>query len=157
MIDRFTLLSARPQFNFEILGNLSFTAHLNFMEVTLSLDMYPFKFTPFDVLLRADALHYQRYCFGFDYVVKTLLANVMIETRVNECFYGLAGIMTDNDPKDCIWRSYKPELPLYSLQVENIGNRSGSYVDYKCMNWYSAEWPNWPLTPEYIATHSTKK
>ena len=91
-----------------MVGSLKFTAHLNFIELSGELKMYPFKFTPFDFLVRMDALHPNRNCFGFGYLVRTLMAELMIETRVNECYWGLAGILTDNDPSDCTWRLYKP-------------------------------------------------
>jgi len=133
------------------------TVHLSHMELTLSLDMYPFKFTPFDILLRMDALHPKRYCTGMDYMVRTFLAQLMVEWRVKECFYGLAGILTENDPSDCFWRSYKPELPLYQLQYENIGNMQGTYFEYKCVNWYSAGWTDFPFTNEYLETHHKGK
>ena len=77
----------------------------------------------------------------------------MIETRVNECFYGLFGTLTENDPSDCVWRTYKPELPLYTLGFEDIGDMEGTYLNYSCQNWYSATWENWPLTEEYIDSH----
>ena len=112
-VDAYTLLSANPKFIFEVLGSISFTLHLGFIEVTLAVNVHPFKFTPFDILLRTDMMHPERYCSGFDYKVRTFETDVMLETRVNECFYGLLGFLTDTDPSDCTWRVYKPELPLY--------------------------------------------
>ena len=112
-VDKFSLISAAPKFNLEVLGNLRLTLHLGYMELTLSTEMYPFKFTPFDILLRMDALHPNRYCTGADYMVRTFLAQLMVEWRVKECLFGIAGILTDNDESDCFWRDYKPELPLY--------------------------------------------
>ena len=74
----------------------------------------------------------------------------MIEWRVKECYSGLIGRLTDNDREDCFWRSYKPELPIYQLQYENIGNMSGTYFEYKCVNWYSAGWSDFPISLERI-------
>ena len=97
-----------------MIGTIRLTLHLNFIEVSAVLQMYPFKFTPFDILFRIDPFPPKRHCFGLSYIVRTLLAQVMLETRVNECYWGLAGILTNNDPSDCIWRSYKPQLPIWS-------------------------------------------
>jgi len=54
----------------------------------------------------------------------------MIETRVNECIYGLIGNYTENDPSDCTWRTYKPELPLYIAHYKDIGDVDGTYIPY---------------------------
>ena len=88
---------------------------MGYFELSLSMDMYPFKFTPFDILLHMDALYPDRYCTGADYLVRTFLAQLMIEWRAKECYTGLIGRLTDNDKEDCFWRSYKPELPIYQL------------------------------------------
>ena len=115
-IDRFTLLSARPKFIFEIFGRIELTLHLNFINITVAFNVAPFRFTPFDIMLRMDTLHPRRYCTGMDYQVRTLISEVHLETAVNECDYGLiGGFLTDNDKSDCFWRTYKPELPIYTL------------------------------------------
>jgi len=56
-VDRYTLLSANPKFIYEMLGSFALTLHLNFIEVTIKINVNPFKFTPFDLLFRTDALH----------------------------------------------------------------------------------------------------
>lgn len=150
-IDVFTLVSAAPTFNMEVIGHSSVTIHLGFIELTLSLKMFPFKFTPFDILFRVDALQPKRYCSGMNYKVETFFAQLEVEWRVNECHFGLAGLLTNTDPSDCFWRSYKPQLPLYKLAYANKGNMGGSYWNYRCANWYSAGWKNWPITEDYLA------
>ena len=153
-VDRYTLLSANPKFICEILGSFRFTLHLNFIEISFLVNVNPFKFTPFDILLRGDMVHPTRRCSGLDYKVRTFTTDLMIETKVNECYYGLiGGVLTDNDPKDCTWRRYKPELPLWSFASQDIGDVDGTYVNYRCMNWYSANWAEWPLSEEYIDIH----
>jgi len=135
-IDNFTLIAANPKFMFQIFGALSFTIHLNFIELTVSLDMYPFKFTPLDFVYKIDAMHPQRTCQGLDYDVSTAFAEVMFDIKVNECYYGLLGnLITDSDgnsldPSDCTWRSYKPELPIYKIGIDTIGDMSGTYMRY---------------------------
>ena len=96
-MDRFSLISSAPKFNLEVLGDLQFTLHMGYFELTFSMDMYPFKFTPFDIMLRMDALYPDRYCTGADYLVRTFLAQLMVEWRVKECQVGLIGRLTDND------------------------------------------------------------
>ena len=152
-LDRYTLLSANPKFVMEILGSWKFTVHLGFIEISLKVNMNPFKFTPFDLMLRTDMVHPKRTCSGMDYKVRTFTTDLMLETRVNECFYGLIGMYTDTDAKDCTWRRYKPEIPLYSFHYDTAGDMEGTYFGYSCQNWYSAQWENWPLTEEYINQH----
>lgn len=85
-VDRYTLLSANPKFVWEILGSFKFTVHLGFIEVSLKVNMNPFKFTPFDLMLRTDMVHPKRTCSGMDYKVRTFMTDLKIETRVNECY-----------------------------------------------------------------------
>jgi len=96
-VDRFSLVTASPKLNLEVIGDLTFTLHLNMAELTFKFNMYPFKFTPFDILLRMDATHPSRYCTGMDYIVRTFLMEIMVEWRVKECIWGTLGIVTDND------------------------------------------------------------
>lgn len=56
-VDKYTLLSANPKFVLEVLGSFKFTVHLRFIEITLAVNVNPFKFTPFDILLRTDMMH----------------------------------------------------------------------------------------------------
>ena len=150
LIEDYTLVSASPRLDWEIISDLRFNIHLNFIELTVHLEFLPFKFTPFDFLFRLDSTATQRYCLGFDSYVRTLLAQIKFEYRVMECTYGLVGYLTGNDDRDCFWRSYEPEIPLYSIQVTDLGDVNGEYMHYRCMNWYSADWQEWPLSPEYI-------
>ena len=107
-IDKFTFVSASPKLKLEILGSLTFTIHLGMFELDIILDTFPFKFTPFDLMFRLDMTQPRRNCWGFDYAVETLAAEVNIATRVNECYWGLFGILSDQDSSDCKWVRYKP-------------------------------------------------
>lgn len=154
--DKFALVKAEPKFNLEVFGDIAVTLHFGFAELTMALNMYPFKFTPFDIKLAIDALHPKRYCTGMGYTVRTFMAQVMVEWNVKECLFGVLGIVTENDKEDCFWRNYKPELPLYQLSYENIGNMEGTYFQNTCANWYSAGWTDFPYSEEFIQTHSGK-
>ena len=137
-VDKFSLVNVNPKFNLEMLGDIAVTFHLGYAELTLVSNMFPFKFTPFDIKLSMDALHPKRYCTGMDYTVRTFMAQFMVEWRVKECLFGIFGIVTGNDESDCFWRSYKPELPIYQLSFENAGNMEGTYIQHTCANWYNA-------------------
>ncbi len=91
-----------------------------------------------------------RYCQGLDWKVRTFMAQLMVEWRVKECTWGLAGILTDNDPSDCSWKNYVPQLPLFELLWETAGNQEGSYIETMCSNWYSASWENFPIQADYL-------
>jgi len=41
----------------EVIGDFKATLHLGIVELSLKWNMYPFKFTPFDALVRMDALY----------------------------------------------------------------------------------------------------
>lgn len=156
-VDAFTLVSMAPKLHLNVLGDFKFTIHVGFFELTFSINMYPFKFTPFDILYRIDALHPSRFCTGMDWQVRTFLAELMVEWRAKECHYGLFGILTDNDESDCIWRNYVPQLPLFELLWDTVGNMEGSYIETACSNWYSAAWENFPITEEYLQTFDVER
>lgn len=83
-------------------------------------------------MFRLDATKPKRNCWGIDYGVETLAADLKIETRVNECYWGLGGLIADKDAYDCRWMTYKPDLPLWDIRFESITNISGSYLPYEC-------------------------
>ena len=62
IIDRYTLLSANPQFIMELVGSMRFGLHLGWIEFIVDLRGYPFLFTPFNILLRQDMVHTKRRC-----------------------------------------------------------------------------------------------
>ena len=66
-VDRFAMLKSSPKFNLELFGDLEVTLHFGYVEIGVVLNLYPFKFTPFDIKLAIDAMHPERYCTGMDY------------------------------------------------------------------------------------------
>ena len=133
-----------------VLGDFHFTIHIGYVELTFIVNLFPFKFTPFDTLFRLDALHPTRYCSGLDWKVRAFMAQLMVEWRVYECNWGLAGILTENDARDCQWKNYVPQLPIFELLWDTPGNQEGSYIDTACSNWYSASWENFPISTDYL-------
>ena len=98
----------------EITGEATLTFHLGVLELSLVLDTYPFKFTPFDIHLAIDPLNRERYCTGVDYKVDTLKTDLKIKLRVNECSSGVFdAMMSGGTASSCNWKSYSPQMPLY--------------------------------------------
>ena len=81
---------------------------MNWIEATAVFEVYPFKFTPINALLRMDTVYPDRKCWGLDYALRTFFAEVKVELKVNECIQGYLGTSTNNDSKDCTWRDYRP-------------------------------------------------
>lgn len=45
-----------------------------------------------------------------------------------------------------MWQNYNPVLPIFEIQATKLADVSGSYFDYRCVNFYSAEWgDSYPL------------
>ena len=129
----------------------NFTLHLAYYELSFSLDLDAYKFTPFDFLVRWDPLEKERYCLGFDFYTLGPTASANIAQNVMECNFGGVGLLAGNiDPADCKWRNYSPNIPLYEIGLKSILDFEGEYYPYRCVNWWSAGWENWPPSPEYL-------
>lgn len=77
-IDQYSMITARPKIRFETLGSLQWTFHLNFVELTYDFVLFPWQFTPIDLLLRVDALHPERHCSGISYNMRTFLLDLLV-------------------------------------------------------------------------------
>lgn len=129
--------------------------HLYFINIKFEPWIQPYAFTPMDVTIRVDPMKPQRWCYGMDYYGESLIFAINYEQDVRECHYGIFGHLVPNvynDPRalDCVWRYYKPENYLYKAQITKAADFYGNYVPYKCMNWMSADWEDWPLSEETI-------
>eukprot|EP00352_Strombidinopsis_acuminata_P008571 CAMPEP_0176373258 /NCGR_PEP_ID=MMETSP0126-20121128/25917_1 /TAXON_ID=141414 ORGANISM="Strombidinopsis acuminatum, Strain SPMC142" /NCGR_SAMPLE_ID=MMETSP0126 /ASSEMBLY_ACC=CAM_ASM_000229 /LENGTH=109 /DNA_ID=CAMNT_0017733333 /DNA_START=569 /DNA_END=898 /DNA_ORIENTATION=+ len=73
-----------------------------------------------------------------------------IESRINECYYGLAGefqeeTTTDEDgnettgsvdPSDCWWRSYYPQIPIWQRHFrDSWDSLEDDIVEWKCSDY----------------------
>ena len=57
---------------------------------------------------------------------------VHLESNVNECFFGLIGIIQGGDPYDCVWRRYYPRTPVYNLSVLDQADLIYDYYPWTC-------------------------
>ena len=89
-------------------------------------------------------------------MTKGLLLEVNYEQEVWECNFGAFGVLVD-DWYDCTWMKYKPQLPIFEIQATKYADVSGSYLTYRCVNWYSAEWDDIYPLPGYVIENDTKK
>ena len=92
-----------------------------------------------------------------DYYGESLLFEIDYIQSVNECQWGLFGQLfsfkaTGGKPDgfNCNWRHYRPDMPVWSIQITEAADFYDSYYPYRCMNWYSADWEDWPLSEETI-------
>ena len=126
--------------------------HLYFMNVRFLASIKPYSFQPFDVSVKTDPVSPSRWCHGADFSGKALKFEIDYQQEVNECHWGLFGqLFLDNSNLDCTWRYYKPEKPLFETQITEAVDFEGSYYNYRCMNWHSAEWDQWPLTDDQVS------
>ncbi len=115
-VDGISLIVAEPQFNMEFFGMLTFSVHLGFFEVSVIVDSYPFKFTPFDIKLAVDPSNINRYCTGMNYKVDTLKTDFKVKLRMNECQTGVLDVLTGGSG-NCEWKDYEPRIPFYTYQI----------------------------------------
>lgn len=57
---------------------------------------------------------------------------VEVETDAYECYTGLIGWATENDKEDCMWRKYRPQLPLYQVSLLDSADKVSDYLPWQC-------------------------
>lgn len=149
--DQFTLLEFTPKLNLNLEAWGTMEIHLFFLNWVFTADVLPYAFTPFDMTIRMDPVQPQRWCHGLEYYGDALLFEIDFEEAVNECHWGLFGqLFESTDHLDCQWRHYEPTKSLFDVQITEYIDFFGEYYKYRCMNWNSASWSDWPLSDEQI-------
>jgi len=59
---------------------------------------------------------------------------VKVETRVDECYFGVFGLLNE-DPFDCQWRRYYPQIPLFEISFQEEWDITEDYLEWEC-NYY---------------------
>ena len=81
---------------------------LYLIEVTFSLKLLGFKFSPLDFQFAWDLDNKDRYCYSVGYFQEVFDIRLDIDFRAKECHGGIIGWYTDKDTQDCFWRRYSP-------------------------------------------------
>ena len=145
----YTMINFEPTFDLDLAALIKLEFHLYFINFNFEIAIVPYRFRPFSFTFQLDPQNNRRYCFSFDYMTKGLLLEVNYEQDVWECNFGAFGVLVD-DYYDCRWMNYNPELPIFEIQATKFADVSGSYLTYRCVNWYSAEWDNIYPLPGYV-------
>ena len=140
--DRFGTVRISPDFEIDLSAEASMELHFVFADLIARVVVEGYNFTPFDFLLWVDPFYPKRFCYGMEYYTKGLRVLVEAEQHIDECHLGAFGFLND-DPLDCTWRTYKPEIPIFELQATDFLDVRGDYFRFHCMQWWSAEWENW--------------
>ena len=99
-----------------------------FAEITFNL----YRYTPTDTFFAFNIETYDEGCFGMDWRTDSLLVELRAGYWVNECVFGLGGLLFDSEVKDCDWQKYQTAKPVFSLPLLPNLDSIDSYVDYKC-------------------------
>jgi len=91
--------------------------HFGLVNLRFNIDLTAFRFTPFDLqfLWSLESPEYDDHavdwCYGMQFTTETMDVGITMEVEVNECNFGLFGLMI-GDISDCYWRTYNIEEPL---------------------------------------------
>ena len=116
----------------EISAETEFTLKLWLLDVTMSAKIMGYKFAPIDYQMAWDLNNKERYCYSVGLFQEVFDISVEVETLVNECAFGIIGWITGSDKKDCAWRRYKPQLPIWGAGLLNQADRVRDYVPWTC-------------------------
>ena len=157
--EKITLLDFAPILNLETNAWATMEIHVWFWNLIFEAWVQPYSFTPFDISMKVDPVKPQRYCHGIDYYGEALVFKIDYEQEINECHLGMFGWLfpiqehgNQIENLDCVWRNYKPEVPLFKTQITQAGDFYGPYYNYRCMAWHKADWEEWPLTQATVMT-----
>ena len=98
----------------------------------MSAKIMGYKFAPIDYQMAWDLNNKERYCYSVGLFQEVFDISVEVETLVNECAFGIIGWITGSDKKDCAWRRYKPQLPIWGAGLLNQADRVRDYVPWTC-------------------------
>jgi len=62
---------------------------------------------------KLDYVAYNEFCYSIDYLIETLKVVITANLDVNECNYGLVGLLWYGDFSECQWKNYYVDYPLY--------------------------------------------
>ncbi|CDW81507.1 UNKNOWN [Stylonychia lemnae] len=82
---------------------------------------------------KLDTIAFNEMCYSTDYLVETLKVVVTGNLDVNECSFGLLGILLPGVFADCQWKNYYVDYPLYTYNPLNKFWQ-GTLVPETCTN-----------------------
>lgn len=121
----------------EVVGTL--TIKLAVIELTFRPEILFGKLTPVDWQFAWDLDEKSEYCQSLGWSWEVLDLKVMTEYYINECSFGALGgtfealkIGGTQSYKDCTWRRYEPQLPVYLVTLQDQGDQAVDFIPWSC-------------------------
>ena len=130
----------------EISAEIDFTIKLWLLDVTLKSKIMGYRFAPIDYQMAWDLNNKDRFCYSVGNFQEVLDVTVEVETLVSECMFGIIGWSTQTDPRDCTWRSYQPQLPIWGIGLLDRADKVRDYVAWTCSD--GSELSTWDDRPD---------
>ena len=117
------------------------TLKLSVIELTLKFKLMLFKYTPFDYQMAWDLDNKGRICYSLGYFFEVFDLSLETEWNINECMFGVLGYLLSDDKeyKDCTYRRYVPQTPIWLVTLQDRGDSAGDYIPWECNDYAELE------------------
>lgn len=143
------LLVLNPNIFLEAASHSWMVLRLGVVEFWFRLDLIGYKFSPVDYQATWSLDQYSHYCHSMSYIQDVFDVDILIETRVDECHIGVFGFLND-DPVDCTWRRYYPQIPLFEVSVLEEWDLTEDYLEWQCNYFEDVDSGSSPSEPNNI-------
>ena len=115
-----------------LLGGKSYlTISLFLVKFTVFFEVIGAKITP-ALRSKFDTIGYGEYCYESDWTASALKLDITGKVDVNECSAGLLAFFLPGDVRDCQWKNYYIDYPLYTLDPLEYA-WTGSILEEQCL------------------------
>lgn len=113
-------------------GKSHITISLYFFKVTVFFDVIGAKLTS-AFRGKLDAADKNSYCYSSDWFAEIAKLIITAKVDVNECNGGILAFFAPGPIRDCSWKNYYIDYPLYKLEpLEGMFEYSGTLLEEQC-------------------------
>ena len=130
----------------EVMGEVSLTAHIFTVAVTLSWKATVLKAAPFDMIAAISMTTPGGLCKQAGGYRDSLYISMEISESAYECFWGIVGDEAEGEQEDCTTRAYYPQLALLEKSFgedyedkEWLQKKEWNIIDWECTDGYSLD------------------
>ena len=118
----------------EAFGEVRVKLATNIFKGDLVIDLKPFRFSPLDYQAAWNVNDRQDFCYSLSNTREVANIEARIATQVYECTTGLYGWLREDSIRDCLWETYEPMLPAYTINSFSKYDKSKDWKQWGCLN-----------------------
>jgi hypothetical protein len=133
--ENFLIINPNIYFQLATLNHIAFK--LYWIEWWFRFNIIAEKFTPVDYQALWSLDNMDKYCHSVSWVQEVFIFELKVEQRVMECQFGALGWIPNDGtfgPLDCWWRTYAPQLDLWSTSFVNEWDFHQDYFPWQCLD-----------------------